>query len=210
MLPQYTADKSTSAISFKFIKSYIFKMVRPHKQQMDFELALFLVVNAIKDPRKLYLHTKRLKQIRNHWHRDDPCLTAVIVGLLLLMAVLYGTFVKGVDQNEGSSIVTVIVRCFCEAVRFICGEFLLIGVILSTIFKLIAETYMIKVEKKPTLKPNVSNGGGTGGAFVKPQVQEKPNASHQNIEPMYAFDIHCNSFFPVVVFSYIVQVTSYF
>ena len=64
-------------------------MVRPHKKQMDFDLAMYLMINALKAPNKLYQHTKRLKQIRNHWHRDDPCLTAAIIGLLIVASVVY-------------------------------------------------------------------------------------------------------------------------
>jgi hypothetical protein len=52
---------SPGSLSKKFLKTYLFKMFRPHKKQMDFDLALFLMLNALKAPNKLYQHTKRLK-----------------------------------------------------------------------------------------------------------------------------------------------------
>ena len=149
----------------KFLKSYLFKMLRPLKKQMDFDLAIFLMLNAMRAPNKLYQHTKRLKQIRNQWHRDDPCLTFAIIGLLLVTGIIYGLLLPQ--------------SCLLTSVKFVVLHFILSGIILSTICRWVADTYMVKLEKK--------------------EVQTK-------VEPMYAFDIHCNGFFPVYVFSYALQV----
>jgi hypothetical protein len=95
MLPQFSSDtwggggNNPHAITRRFLKAYLFKMFRPHKHHMDFDLALFLMKYSLKGPNKLYLHTKRLKQIKNQWHRDDPCLTAVIIFSLFILGFAY-------------------------------------------------------------------------------------------------------------------------
>lgn len=73
---------------------------------MDFDLALFLMKYAMKGPNKLYLHTKRLKQIRNQWHRDDPCLTAVIVFSLFILGTIYG--LVAVDKGNKNILMVII------------------------------------------------------------------------------------------------------
>ena len=90
-------------------------MLRPLKKQMDFELALFLMLNALRAPNKLYLHTKRLKQIRNHWHREDPCLTAVIIGLLVILGLIYGGVAPVYMEGKGS----IIACCLWTVIRFV-------------------------------------------------------------------------------------------
>jgi len=70
---------------------------------MDFDLALFLMINALRAPNKLYQHTKRLKQIRNHWHRDDPCLTAVITGAMIVLGIAYGLVVPWVSETSSGA-----------------------------------------------------------------------------------------------------------
>jgi len=62
-------------------------------------------------------------------------------------------------------------------------HYLLLGILLSFIAKKLAEAKLIK------------NDG----------VNE-PIGGHK-IEPLYAFDIHCNSFFPVILFSYLIPVS---
>ena len=55
---------------------------------MDHELAKFLMLKCLVSPAELYQHTRRSKQIKNQWHRDDPCLTAINILLLFLCAFL--------------------------------------------------------------------------------------------------------------------------
>jgi len=83
--------------------------------------------------------------------------------------------------------------------RMVILEFLISGVIVSSITKYIAEKYMIKSEKK-------GNASGGTGAFTgnKSGINESQVC---RVEPMYAFDIHCNGFFPILMISYVLQVS---
>lgn len=174
-------------------------MFRPHKKLMDFDLALFLMLNALRAPNKLYQHTKRLKQIRNHWHRDDPCLTAMIIGILFISGIIYDIALPFFDSSAATSIGS----CLIRSSIFVFVHFVLSGIIISSVLKWIAENYMVKIEKQQ----KSSSGGGTGGAFSKSSKDGQHTLGNIRVEPMYAFDIHCNSFFPVVIISYGVQVS---
>ena len=74
------------------------------------------------------------------------------------------------------------------SLNFVLIHFLIFGVVASFLTKFIAEKFMRKDEKVSIHSPE-------GG---------------QAIEPMYAFDIHCNGFFPVVVFCYFGNVSQVF
>ena len=59
-------------------------------------------------------------------------------------------------------------------------------------------------------------GFGVIASFVSKRFAEKFLRKDENIhsptgghlvEPMYAFDIHCNAFFPVIVFTYLANVS---
>eukprot|EP00347_Sterkiella_histriomuscorum_P011661 403371600 len=181
MLPQFTTTEGQTPssqnqsqnnnykITKKYIQHYIFKMVR--YKQMDFDLAVFLMINSLKSPAKLYQHTKRLKQIRNQWHRDDPCLVSAISVLLFIIGFIYGIVLQK-DFMIGYII--------C-GLKMVLLHFALSGVIVSSICRWIAQQYMRKEDKV--------------------EVHKTLNT----IEPMYAFDIHCNAFFPMFVFCYVLQ-----
>jgi hypothetical protein len=55
-------------------------------------------------------------------------------------------------------------------------HFVLSGVVISATCKTLAEKYFMKSEKDST----------------------------HSIEPMYAFDIHCNAFFPLLIINYLI------
>jgi hypothetical protein len=72
-------------------------------------------------------------------------------------------------------------KSFC----FVFIDFLLIGFILSYMTKKFAERYLRKSEKR--------------------QIHAQVVAS--KVEPLYAFDIHCNGFFPIILFCYFINVS---
>jgi len=74
-----------------------------------------------------------------------------------------------------------------NACSFVFLHFVVGAVACSGAFKMTAERFMLKSDKQ----------SDTGGQRVS------------RIEPMYAFDVHCNAIFPVIVFSYLAQVSPY-
>ena len=162
------------------MKSYCFKMVR--YRHMDFELARFLMKQSLIGPKKLYLHTKRSKQIKNQWHRDDPCLTVVNI-----VSLVFCAFLIELSYNV-ESLQAFICNWILTSLGFAFVHFLAFGVVASFASKRIAEKFLRKDEK-------VSIHGPSGGHLI---------------EPMYSFDIHCNAFFPVIIFNYFGNVSCNF
>ena len=98
-----------------------------------------------------------MKQIRNHWHRDDPCLTAVIVGAMAVLALAYSIAAPMVTIEDYRY--SLVLLTFQNVLKFLLIHFLLFGVMMSAMCKLIAESLMVKSDKK------ISSSGGTGGGF---------------------------------------------
>ena len=172
-LGQQLTSSPSHDISQKKLNEYLFKMMRP--RHMDFELAKLILIKSIISPKQLYLHTKRSKQIKNQWHRDDPCVTAVNVLLLLFCALLINISNPS-SYNPVHLLMQWLVTSFC----FVFLHFIVYGVIISLITKNIAEKFLRKDERSQMHSP-------AGGHLI---------------EPMYSFDIHCNGFFPVILFNY--------
>ena len=145
-------------------------------RHMDFELARFIMIKSILSPSQLYLHTKRSKQIKNQWHRDDPCLTSSNVALLAFCALIVC-----LSDPRGFSLDSLILEWLMTSICFIVFHFFLWGIAMSALMRFVAHKYL-----KPKDDANKMHG---------------PQGGHQ-VEPMYAFDVHCNGFFPIILFFY--------
>ena len=133
---QITANPSHD-ISQKKLNEYMFKMIR--YRHMDFELARFIMIKSILSPKQLYLHTKRSKQIKNQWHRDDPCITTSNIVLLIFCALLIN-LINPMSYNP----IHLIWEWFLTSLTFILLQFLIYGICISAITKFIAEKYLRK------------------------------------------------------------------
>ena len=129
------------------------------------------------------MHTKRSKQIKNQWHRDDPCLTSVNVAFLCLCA-----FLICLSYPRGFSLGSLLLEWVVTSLTFVVLHYILFGVGMATASRFITHRYLSDSE----------SGNNTLHA---------PSGGHQ-VEPMYAFDIHCNGFFPFILFFYFGNVSS--
>ena len=68
---------------------------------------------------------------------------------------------------------------------FVFIHFLIYGIVIAFVTKTIAEKYLRKDERASVHSP-------VGGHLI---------------EPMYSFDIHCNGFFPLILFNYLGNVS---
>ncbi|KAJ8901173.1 hypothetical protein NDN08_007023 [Rhodosorus marinus] len=139
--------------------------------QMDVDYTVWQMVYLCLAPAKVYRTTKYHRQTKNQWARDDPAFVAIIV---LLMAISSLAYAIAFHRNFFG---------FLKAVFFsVVIDFLLAGVVLSTIMWWVANTYL-RIDSTGT------------------------HATEQYVEWMYSFDVHCNSYFP---FFMIVNVGQYF
>ena len=165
-------------MSSRKLNEYLFKMAR--YRHMDFELARFIMIKSILSPKQLYMHTKRSKQIKNQWHRDDPCLTSVNILFLVLCA-----FLICLSSPRGFSLGSLLFEWIITSFCFIVIHFLLWGVVMASLMRFIAHKYLKNEDTK----------------------LHSPQGGHQ-VEPMYAFDMHCNGFFPIILFFYFGNVST--
>lgn len=125
------------------------------------------------------------KQTKNHWARDDPAFVAIQIGMLLVASLAHAIAFK-----SGSILSTTIKFAFHSIVI----NYLLIGAVVATVTRYIANTHLIQAS---------SSTSGTSS----PSSPTSQNTMHvrQSVEWMYAFDVHCNAFLPFFTILYVVQ-----
>ena len=100
--------------------------------QMDFNFSFSQMMYLITSPSLVYKHTTFRKQIKNQWARDDP---AFLVLLCYFLSAASLSFCVGFGVNTPSHFLRMVAgSVFIELIGF--------GVILSTAFRYIANTYL--------------------------------------------------------------------
>ena len=75
-----------------------------------------------------------------------------------MLAVAYGIVVPLVTKEEKEN--SIFISCIWNIIKLVFIQFILFGVIISSICKWVAESFLIKSEKK------MGSSGGTGGGFA--------------------------------------------
>jgi len=165
MLPVHIESERPIYASCTSFSEYVRRTI--HYAQMDIDYTFAQMLYLCLSPRKVYQLTSYRKQTKNQWARDDPAFIVVLLFFLAVSSVAYGV----AFQCGSMSILRILVA-------FIGIQFVLLGLIVSTVAWYICNKYL-----------RVSSFHGV----------------EQSIEWMYAFDIHCNSFFPVFIILYVVH-----
>jgi len=145
-------------------------------QQMDVQSALDQMRTLCTlQPQRVYKTSYYRKQTKDHWSRDDPAFAILQIGFLAVASLAYciafrvsGNMLYGTLRFAFNNIII---------------NYLLSGVVISTICRSIANTYLTHQH------PRNSNS----------------HVVRQGVEWLYAFDIHCNAFFPFFVLIYCAQ-----
>ncbi|GJV08009.1 protein unc-50 [Tanacetum coccineum] len=149
-------------------------------QQMDIEYTFWQMLHLCTSPKVVYQHTKYHKQTKNQWARDDPAFIVICILLLAVSAVAYSV---AYDHSIGHTVFVVFSAT--------CIHFLLAGAIVATFC---CGFYFCNSSLNLFLK------------FVtNTYLREETSNSHvveQRVEWLYAFDVHCNSFFPLYIVLY--------
>ncbi|KAG6793136.1 hypothetical protein POTOM_002327 [Populus tomentosa] len=125
-----------------------------------------------------YQHTKFHKQTKNQWARDDPAFV-VISSLLLAVAAL--AYCAAYDHSAGHAVFVVI--------SVLLFHFLITGAGLATCCWFLTNAYLR--EEAPN-------------SHVVEQRVEWQICPFLSLM-LYAFDVHCNSFFPMFVMLYVIH-----
>lgn len=131
---------------------------------MDFEFALWLMLQLCTAPKRAYLHTSYHKETKNQWSRDDPAYLVMLSLFLLVASVAYCvTFGSGIGMSV-------------KIILYHLGvDFLMLSCVLATVGWLIANRTL------------------------------RRRALEQSVEWLYAFDVQCNSFFPLFLLLHVGQ-----
>jgi hypothetical protein len=77
---------------------------------------------------------------------------------MVMLAVAYGIGVPLVTKEDKEN--SIFISCIWNIIKLVFIQFVLFGVLMSAICKWVAESFMIKSEKK------MGSSGGTGGGFA--------------------------------------------
>lgn len=180
--------------------------------QMDFQFASHQMIDLCRAPSDAYVRTKMQQEIKHQWARDDPAFVLLMIYLITASSFAYWlTF--------GSSSLYHFFRiCFGIAIV----EFLGLGCLIATGFQWYANKYLRAnaggrfrsdfggsgagvlagllggASQLEAGRGGAANGGGgaTGGGG---------GSNSGRVEWLYAFDVHCNSFFPCFVALFVLQ-----
>jgi len=134
-------------------------------------------------------------ETKNRWSRDDPAFIAILVIFMAVAAGAYSVAFKAWNP--------LILLRFMFWVAFI--EFLGIGLAIATVGwwvpshqGAVVDCWRVNSDESVCVRVYrvVAN------KYMRVQA---PHAVEQKVEWLYAFDIHCNSFFPLFVILYVLQ-----
>ncbi|KAJ7033098.1 UNC-50 [Mycena alexandri] len=170
-----SASSSTPRIPVIFRRLHRF-------HQMDFELAAWQLTYLCIAPRRVYRNVYFHKQTKNTWARDDPAILVLISACLCVSAFAW-SLVYSLS----------ILQALQLALLMILRDFLLSGVVISTILWQVSRTFLVP-PAAPAPTPSLH------GARFPPPVPR-----HDTVEWGYTFDVHTNAFFPLYLTLYLAQ-----
>ncbi|KAG5625209.1 hypothetical protein H5410_010427 [Solanum commersonii] len=163
------------------LPQYLRKIIK--WQQMDIEYTFWQMLHLCTSPKVVYQHTKYHKQTKNQWARDDPAFI-VICTLLLVIATL----------------------AYCAAIAFS----------FYTHRSYFGNMLLVPNQQLPSRGSSKQSCRGTAGRMASSEPFHN-NILYSvyffllmlNFETgylgLYAFDVHCNSFFPMFVLLYVIH-----
>lgn len=189
----YYHTNTTANISNK----YNSKMMTPSQymsrltdiSQMDMQSA-FDQMKCLLNPsqaQRVYKLSYYRKQTKGHYARDDPAFVTLQITFLILSSVAYS-----IAFIEESFWKTLFVFLFHSVVI----NYIVVGIAIASIGQLVANQHLTNKDSSHESSEMIVSSSSSSSST---------NHAMEPVEWMYAFDIHCNSFFPFFVIVYIVQ-----
>ena len=147
-------------------------------QHMDFEYTTWQMLYLCVNPTRIYRTTTYHSRTKHQWARDDPAFVVVTLYLLMVAALSWClTF-----GASGAEVVA-------NLLYVVCVDFFALSALLATAGWWVGNTYLNDAVTGTT---EWSAGTGVG---LQPET----------VEWRYAFDVHCNAFFPLFLLLYVLQ-----
>ena len=159
--------------------NYNFRRVVMPKH-MDVAYALWQMrVLALSGPKAVYRHATYRKQTKNQWGRDDP--TFCVLTSLFVAASAIGYCAMYERRGVGKAAWVVL--------SAVCFDYIGCGCAIATAYWFLANRFM-------TTRMRRGGSKNSDGSSI---------SSNNNVEWLFAFDVHCNSFVPLFVALYLGQ-----
>ena len=190
MLPVYEPSSSYSSAAASSASALLMEYVnRMRLSHMDFEYAIWLMVNLCTSPRTAFRSTLYHSRTKHQWARDDP---AFLVVLLYLLLVASAAWSFAFAQRTPAAVLGLFL--YHAAV-----DLLLLGATLSTIGWWLANNYLHESQGAGDREPG--HIGGWPATHAAPSTSRR----HEAVEWLYAFDVHCNAFLPLYTLLHVAQ-----
>ena len=146
-------------------------------RQMDVQAALDQMKTLLSSrPQAVYKTAYYRKQTKNHWARDDPAFCVLQGVLLVLAGIAYAVAFRAAWTTSISFVLQSLVWNWWGC-----------GLVVAAAGRALANQHLLVSSSSST----------TNGTTIT--TTNNTNHVRQQVEFWYAFDIHCNSFFPVFV-----------
>ena len=158
--------------------------------QMDFQSALDQMKSLLshKDMKKVYKLAYYRKQTKNHWSRDDPAIVFLQLVLLIIASLAYS-----IAFRSDSLVTSTLYFMFHSVVV----NYLASGILLASVGRFIANNHLLSTSASSLPSGTTISPVSSGSSSV--------HIVRQEVEWMYAFDVHCNAFWLFFVIVYGVQ-----
>ena len=154
------------------------RIIKP--KLLDFEYALWQMrLLLTHGPKKIYRHCEYRKQTKNQWARDDPTFCVLSCIFVAMCAIGYCFMYETRGIVRGMWVIT----------SAVCFDYIGCGCAIATAYWFLANRFMTTRTRRGGSKN--SDGGSI--------------SSNNNVEWLFAFDVHCNSFVPLFVALYLGQ-----
>nr|VZI15661.1 unnamed protein product [Spirometra erinaceieuropaei] len=159
-------------------------------KQMDFEYALWQMVNIFSSPQKLYRNFSYHHSTGNQWARDDPAflillLPWIFVSSIAISAIIRHTFFQWFKLLMWS----IFVDCIAS------------GMVVCTLLWILSNRWMIRKDPSKWLARRSRRFSAASDDSSEDGSQLVP----PDVEWAYAFDIHLNAYFPCIVVLRVLQ-----
>ncbi|KAH3665975.1 hypothetical protein OGAPHI_004164 [Ogataea philodendri] len=149
-------------------------------RSLDFETALWEMLNLIVQPKRVYKSLYYQKQTKNKWSRDDPSFVLILSFFLTISAIFWG-------MVYSTSVITI----FKLILYMVIVDFVLVGIVVATAGWVIANNYFLQ---------DTSMSSQNSNRLLKFFLP-----TDSTLEWAYCFDIHCNAYLIIWVCLYFIQ-----
>ncbi|XP_077814355.1 protein unc-50 homolog isoform X1 [Macaca mulatta] len=160
-------------------------------RQMDFEFAAWQMLYLFTSPQRVYRNFHYRKQTKDQWARDDPAFLVLLSIWLCVSTIGFG-FVLDMGFFETIKLLLWVVFIDCVGV----------GLLIATLMWE-ASGNLQSWRKAKEKQPPSSQGGRM--EFISNKYLVKRQSRDYDVEWGYAFDVHLNAFYPLLVILHFIQ-----